>query len=52
MSVLELEPEPEQPCCDYRDHATGECYCVHHERSDLHPFGWPRRDAWRHGPSS
>lgn len=28
-------------CCTWRDHQPGPCFCAHHERSDLHPFGEP-----------
>jgi hypothetical protein len=30
-----------QPCCTYRDHETGECFCPDHPQSRLHPLGEP-----------
>lgn len=46
-AVLEPEPDPSQPCCDWRNHGSlGElppmCLCPEHPLSDLHPFGWSR----------
>lgn len=45
MGMDEHEPEPEVPCCDYRDHSGSQgCACPEHPWSAQHPFGHVHHD--------
>lgn len=37
-----VSAEDVAPCCDWRDHSAGPCWCNNHDQSEMHPLGAPR----------